>query len=87
MAEFEAKFCCVCDRCGKTEMLKKIDEEYVDDSSGGSWKAVYEDSMDEWRYIWGRFLCKDCAVAFEECIHRFMNPTENIVEEERTNDE
>lgn len=66
MAEFEAKFFCVCDRCGKTETIKKIDE---------------------WRYIWGRFLCKDCAVAFEECIHRFMNPTENIVEEERTNDE
>ena len=38
MAEFEAKFC-VCDRCGKTETLKKIDEEYVDNSSGGSWKA------------------------------------------------
>ena len=83
MAEFQAKIY-ICDRCGKTETIKKIDETYVDDGEGNSvWKDMYEDSMDEWRYIWGRFLCEDCAFAFIRMAEEFMKMPEETEEARR----
>lgn len=82
MAEFQAKIC-ICDRCGRTETLKKLDETYVDDASGGSWKEVYEDSAVGWRYFWGRFLCEDCAFAFIRMAEKFMEMPEETEEARR----
>lgn len=69
MGEFRAKVY-ICDRCGKREILKEVDEKLTD--GGYTRIPVYEKSSSKWDRRMRYFLCAECTDKFDEIVKTFM---------------